>query len=75
MESFMSCTHPVLQDHFKHGSSITRKPASTETSIDSSELRTGIRETCCIVRAIRGRRMRWAGHMACMREENFGGKT
>jgi len=28
-------------------------------------LRTGIKETYCIVRAIRGRRMRWAGHTAC----------
>jgi hypothetical protein len=34
-------------------------------SLLAAVLRTGIKETCCIVRAIRGRRMRWAGHKAC----------
>jgi len=34
--------------------------------LPAAVLRTGIKETCCIVRAIRGRRMWWAGHTACM---------
>jgi hypothetical protein len=61
----------MLQDHFKHGVSITRQPASSKTSLDSSVLRAGIRETFCFVRAIRGRRRRWAGHTACMGEKSF----
>ena len=39
--------------------------------LTAAMLRTGIKETCCIVRAIKGsrRRRRWAGHMACMGEK------
>jgi hypothetical protein len=29
-------------------------------------LRTAIKEMCCIVRAIKCRRMQWAGYMACI---------
>jgi len=37
--------------------------------LPATVLRTGIKETCCIVRASRGRGMRWAGHSACMGQE------
>jgi len=37
--------------------------------LPATVLRTGIKEICCIVRAIRGGRMRLAGHTACMEQK------
>jgi len=36
--------------------------------LPAAVLRTGIKEICCIVRTIRGRRMRLAEHTPCMEQ-------
>jgi hypothetical protein len=34
--------------------------------LPAAVFRTRIKETCCIAKAIRGRRRKWAGHTVCM---------